>query len=111
MVRPISKEARRWAPGLKALACLQDHCDAGGAAAAAAMAEDEAEAEEAAAAPAEDCATAAAFSAAAAEDSADEAAEADSFFLQPVTPMAATAVKASTRPTVFFMSRLPRSIE
>ena len=106
----MSKEARRRTPGPKASSCLQDHCDAGGAEAAAAMAEDEAEAEDAAAAPAADCAEAAAFSAAAAEDSADEAA-ADSFFLQPATPKATTALKASTRPTVFFISRLPNSIE
>ena len=97
------------APSPRASSFSADHCDAGGAEAA--IAEDEAMAEEAAAAPAEDCAAAAAPSAAAAEDSAEEAAEAavESFFLQPVRPKAATALRASTRPKVFFIWRLPNA--
>jgi hypothetical protein len=83
--------------------------EAGGAAAVAAMAEDEAEAEDADADAADDAATPAAFSAVAAEDSAaaaDESAAAVSFLWQAVSPKAATALMASTRPKVLFMWRL-----
>lgn len=71
------------------------------------MADDDAVADEAEAAPAEDCAAAAAFSAAAAEDWADEAASELLFLLQAASPKAATALRAKTRPKVFFIWSLP----
>jgi hypothetical protein len=72
------------------------------------MAEDEAEAEEAAAVAAAADADAAAASAEAAEDSAAAADESAAalFLWQAVSPKAAMALMASTRPKVLFMWRL-----